>query len=202
MTFARIALSAAAWLALLPAAGAGELAEGQPAPRFFLPTYNPELSKVARFVLNDLVGAKASQPRKVIVLSFFDIDCKPCRKELPFLQRLHELYGTRGLAVVAVNCDFKPDKIEAVTRYVNQEARLSFPVCKDRFQALQRRYEVKSFPTMFILDGKGVILKVRVGYNEQTKPFPLAELQKHLGVQVGPLEPVEGESENREGGSK
>jgi thiol-disulfide isomerase/thioredoxin len=100
---------------------------------------------------------------------------------LPFLQELYEKYKGQGLAVVAVNCDFKPDKIEQVKAYL-KESRFTFPVLKDRFRALQRRYAVGSFPTMYIVDGEGKVAEVRVGYNEKTKPFPLAEIRRRLGV--------------------
>ena len=58
---------------------------------------------------------------------------------------------------------------------------------KDRFLALQRRYSVESFPTMFIINSSGVIVDIRVGYNEEKMPFPLADVQRKLGVTVEPL---------------
>lgn len=192
------------WLVVLVAgglalAGAGQgaaaerrpLAEGTQAPNFFVKTYNPEACGAKRVFLDKLVGERAGAGRKkLVILSFFNIDCKPCRKELPFLQRLHERYRDDGLAVVVVNCDYKRDKIAQVQKYVT-EAGFTFPVLKDRFQALQRRYSIGKFPTMYILDAAGLIVDVRVGYNEEKKPFPLADLQRRLGVAQQPLPPAE-----------
>ncbi len=167
------------------------LAEGTEAPNFFVKTYNPEACGAKRVFLDKLVGERAGDGRKkLVILSFFNIDCKPCRKELPFLQRLHERYRDAGLAVVVVNCDYKPDKIAQVQKYVT-EAGFTFPVLKDRFQALQRRYSIGKFPTMYILDAAGLIVDVRVGYNEKKKPFPLADLQRRLGLAQQPLPPAE-----------
>jgi thiol-disulfide isomerase/thioredoxin len=166
------------------------LAEGTKAPNFFVKTYNPQACGAKRVFLDKLVGERAGAGRKkLVILSFFNIDCKPCRKELPFLQRLHERYRDEGLAVVVVNCDYKQDKIAQVEKYVT-EAGFTFPVLKDRFQALQRRYSIGKFPTMYILDPAGLIVDVRVGYNEKKKPFPLADLQRRLGVAQQSLPPA------------
>ncbi len=167
------------------------LAVGTEAPNFFVKTYNPQACGAKRVFLDKLVGERAGAGRKkLVILSFFNIDCKPCRKELPFLQRLHERYRDAGLAVVAVNCDYKRDKIDQVEEYV-AGAGFTFPVLKDRFQALQRRYSIGMFPTMYILDPAGLIVDVRVGYNEKDMPFPLAEVQRRLGVAQEPLPPAE-----------
>ncbi len=182
-------VTVAGLVCMVATAAAGEkkpLAVGTKAPNFFIPTYNPKASGKKRVYLDKLVGDKAVEKKKLLLVSFFNIDCKPCRKELPFLQKLHTRYAKDGLGVVVVNCDFKKDKIDQVIKYV-QEQGFTYPVLKDRFQALQRRYSIGSFPTMYILDSQGVIVDVRVGYNEEKKPFPLADVQKRLGVKVEPL---------------
>lgn len=159
----------------------GDLKIGTPAPNFFMATYNPVASGTKRVFLDKLVGEKAEGKNKLLLLSFFEIDCKPCKKELPFLQKLYSKYKDQGLAVVVVNCDHVNEKIARAKSYVEKSG-FTFPVLKDRFQALQRRYHIRSFPTMFFIDSTGKISKVRVGYNEQKKPFPLEKLQKLLGV--------------------
>jgi thiol-disulfide isomerase/thioredoxin len=169
------------------AAIAKEAEVGAKAPFFFVGTYNAELSGVKRVFLDRLVGEKAKEPKKLLLLSFFNIDCKPCKKELPFLQKLYERYKDKGLGIVVVNCDYKKEKVEEVIKYVN-DSKFTFPVLKDRFQALQRRYSVESFPTMFILDTSGTIKDIRVGYNEEKMPFPLADVQKRLEVKIEPIE--------------
>ncbi len=167
--------------------------KGDRALNFFLQTYNPVKSGHKRVFLDKLVGKKVKEPKKLLLLSFFNIDCKPCRKELPFLEKLHKRYKDAGLQVLVINCDSKANKVEQMIEYVVEEQAFSFPVLKDRFQALQRRYGVGSFPTMYIIDSQGLIVDVRVGYNEETKPFPLADLQKRLGVKQEPLT-VKGET--------
>ena len=167
-------------------ARAGEDRKGIKAPFFFVSTYNPDTCGTKRVFLDRLVGEKAEDPKKVLLISFFNIDCKPCKRELPYLQTLYEHYKKKGLGLLVVNCDYRKEKIDAMVEYI-KESGFTFPVLKDRFQALQRRYGVESFPTMFILDTSGVINDIRVGYNEKKMPFPLADIQRRLGV---PDEPI------------
>ncbi len=181
----KIAIVAFALAAISTIAAAGETRKGGQAPFFFMGSYNPDACGIKRVFLDRLVGAKADPPKKALLVNFFDIDCKPCRKELPFLQELYERYKDKGLMVLAVNCDYLPEKMAEVEKFISQ-AGLSFPVLKDRFGALRRRYGVTNFPTMFILDGRGVIADIRVGYNEDKMPFPLADVQRMLGVAPKP----------------
>jgi peroxiredoxin len=160
---------------------AKEAEVGKEAPFFFLRTYNAEKSGQDRFYLDRAVGQKLENGKKILLLSFFNIDCKPCRKELPFFQKLYSKYEKDGLGIVAVACDNHKEKIAEVEAFVKKSG-FSFPVLKDTSLILMRRYSVESFPTLFFIDSKGVIEEIRVGYNEEKMPFPLAKLQEKLGV--------------------
>jgi peroxiredoxin len=170
-------------------ATAGEAKLDGPAPFFFVATYNPERCGIKLVFLDRLVGRKALEAKnakKVLLITFFNIDCKPCRKELPFLQKLYERYGQDGLGILAINTDYRKEKVAELREFVKKSG-FTFPVLKDRFQALQRRYGVESFPTMFILNEQGDIKDIRVGYNEKKMPFPLADVQRRLGVEAEPI---------------
>ena len=178
-----IILAAAGW------ATASEAKLDGPAPFFFVATYNPERCGTKLVFLDRLVGKKAAEQKnakKVLLITFFNIDCQPCRKELPFLQKLYERYEKDGLGILAINTDYRKEKVAELREFVKKSG-FTFPVLKDRFQALQRRYGVKSFPTMFILNDKGEIKDIRVGYNEEKMPFPLADVQRRLGVKEEPI---------------
>ncbi len=164
-----------------------ELQLGTAAPIFFMGTYNPVASGMKRVFLDKLVGDNVKNSKKLVLLSFFEIDCKPCKKELPFLQKLYDKYKDKGLAVVVVNCDHNKEKIQQAKDFIKKSG-FTFPVLKDRFQALQRRYHIRSFPTMFFIDAQGKIANVRIGYNEEKRPFPMEKLHKLLGIKSGPAD--------------
>ena len=182
-----IAMTALCSFALSGLAVAGEAKKGGPAPFFFMSSYNPDSCGMKRVFLDRLVGEKAKPATKVLLITFFDVDCKPCRKELPFLQRLYRRYKDKGLMILAVNCDYLPEKMAQIKKFI-ADAGIGFPVLKDRLNALRRRYGVSNFPTMFIVDSRGTIVDIRVGYNEKKMPFPLASVQRMLGVAEEPVE--------------
>jgi peroxiredoxin len=185
-----IIICALAVLAVHGAADAGEAKLNAPAPFVFVSAYNPKRCGTKLVFLDRLAGKKAQEAKtckKVLLITFFNIDCKPCKKELPFLQKLYERYQKDGLGILAVNTDYRKEKVAELIEYIKKSG-FTFPVLKDRFQALQRRYGVESFPTMFILDEQGTIKTIRVGYNEKKMPFPLAEVQQRLGVKEEPIE--------------
>ena len=77
--------------------------------------------KAPDFTLNGLDG-KAIRlsdvgAGKVVLLNFWATWCVPCVKELPHLQRLQDLYGSRGLQVLAVSTD-GPDRQAAVSSFI------------------------------------------------------------------------------------
>jgi thiol-disulfide isomerase/thioredoxin len=169
------------------AAQEGAIKVGAQAPVFFMNTYNPERCGEQRVFLEKLVGPAASTPKKVVLINFFSIDCKPCKRELPLMQKLFERYRERGLGVLVVNSDTLEDRMAEAARYI-QETGFTFPVLKDRFQALQRRYGVSSFPSTFLVDDQGVIQDIRVGF-DPANPLPLSEIQKRIGAPEEKIEP-------------
>lgn len=67
-----------------------------------IPIYNFESLEDAYFKKED--GA-------VYVINFWATWCKPCVKELPAFEKLHETYKDQGIKVVLVSLDF-PEKIK------------------------------------------------------------------------------------------
>src|SRR5574337_170942 len=60
------------------------------------------------FTLQDMVGksVKLSDYKgKVVLLEFWATWCPPCRASVPGLEKLHEAYKDKGLAVLAVSMD-------------------------------------------------------------------------------------------------
>ncbi len=101
-----------------------------------------------RFHLNDYRG-------KVVVLIFCGHWCGPCRQMNPQKQQLVERYAGKPFALVEVNSD---DDREAVKRIMRKE-KLTWRCWFDggREGAIARRWGVQSWPTIFLLDGNGVI---------------------------------------------
>jgi len=115
--------------------------------------------------ISDFVGIDANQKKKLLILTFYANYCKPCKRELPFLNTLYRKYKDKGLMIIAVNTDKDKDEIEEVKKFI-KENNLEFPVLRDSFNIISRRYSIENFPTMFLIKSDGKIIKVTVGYDD------------------------------------
>lgn len=176
MTVAVFCLTAF-WLGLSPApVVAGEkppasankktgpvLKAGDPIPSFALKVLNPDQCGRQMLSSKHHVGSKPRQPVRAMLISFASVYCKPCMKEMPELQKLHETLGSSGLLVLVVDIDREAEDIEAVKSLVARE-KFTFPVLSDRFALVARRYGADELPMMIVADGSGSIRWMKVGY--------------------------------------
>ena len=86
-----------------------------------------------------------------VLLNFWASWCEPCRSEMPSLQTLAEFHGPDKLLVLAIN--FK-EPAQRAQRFV-QGAGLRLPVLLDEQGQLARQWDVKVFPTTFLVDRRG-----------------------------------------------
>lgn len=164
-----------------------EIKVGDPAPSFTLPLYNAEAQRRAMFSLDSFVGPDADEPGvKAVLISFFATFCAPCKREMPYLEQLQEMYRDQGLRVVMVSIDRDDEagaKIEALAKLNH----VSFPILKDRFNFLARRYlgETAPLPSVFLLSRDGAVRELNRGYGKDASTFLLSSVQKVLGVAGG-----------------
>lgn len=101
---------------------------------------------------------------KVRVVDFWATWCDPCRDQLPFLDRLAVEYGPRGLAVYAVTFD---EDRGAVERFL-AEMPLSLTVLWDKGgAALSEPLEVTRLPTTLLVDRRGIVRDVHLGFEKR-----------------------------------
>jgi len=135
------------------AAGAAALPE-TPHPLRGAPA--PDFSLAARG------GAPASPNAyagKVVLLDFWATWCQPCRASFPEYQALLASYGERVI-VVGISEDDEQDGIE---RFAEETGAL-FPLAWDADKSVAQRYQISSMPTLFIIDGSGLVRYVHAGF--------------------------------------
>lgn len=175
----------AAALLLAPAAFAdGELAEvGKPAPMFGrLPVYNPKEVGETAVGLDRYVGPEAADKKtKVVLVSFMASFCAPCKKELPYLEALHEKNRDRGLRVLSVSIDRDADGQKKIEELLAQN-KVTFPVLKDRFNILARRWLglQSPLPSVFLVKPDGTVSLAHRGYNDDASKLLSAEVEAAL----------------------
>ncbi len=191
-----LATCVVALLTLPVAAWAGEAGdeelpgEGAEAPGFTLPTYNAAASAQPRAGTMLLVGEDSEDTgARLILVSFMASYCKPCRKELPWLQKMHEKYKGDGLRVIGVAIDSEAEGQKQVAQLL-EELKVGFPVVKDQFNFVARRYlgTKVPLPSVFLVDKAGKIGFVSRGYSNEISRTLTETIQKQLGVAVVPME--------------
>ncbi|ABS21519.1 thiol-disulfide oxidoreductase ResA [Bacillus cytotoxicus] len=134
---------------------------------FFADKEKMQVGKVApNFVVTTLDGKKIERKDlkgKGIFLNFWGTWCKPCEKEMPYMNELYPKYKEKGVEIIALDAD---ETEIAVKNFVNQYG-LKFPVAIDKGSEVINTYGVGPLPTTFLIDKEGKVIQMITG--TQTK---------------------------------
>lgn len=157
------------------------LKAGDEAPQFSGLLHDPDEAGMKRIDLSSLVGTDAETPAKAVLVSFFATWCKPCKKELPFLQQLSTEYKDKGLRIVSVAID-KDEAQWPLIKELVAKHHVTFPIVKDRYNIIARQYlgQKTQLPSVFIVSRDGTVALVKQGYPNDAAEFLRAEVEKAL----------------------
>lgn len=96
----------------------------------------------------------------VVLLDFWATWCAPCRIVVPKLDALQSRYGAQGLSVLGVSTETAPD-----VALFTQKMSMRYPVAVDKHAETTRAYGVASLPTLVVIDKRGVVRDVAIGYD-------------------------------------
>jgi thiol-disulfide isomerase/thioredoxin len=101
---------------------------------------------------------------KVALIEFWTPSCPNCRNVESHLKEWHREYGNRGLVVIAVltpetDVERNPANVE---QYVRSHG-IPYPVAVDADLVTWRRFDNRAFPTMYLVDKRGIIRLKQVG---------------------------------------
>jgi thiol-disulfide isomerase/thioredoxin len=111
----------------------------------------------------DLAGKKVSladHKGKVVVLDFWATWCGPCVGMIPHERKLVERYAGRPFAFVSVSADDKP---EDVTEFLKETPMPWAHWFGGKGDGVTAAWNVRAFPTIYVIDAKGVIRGKVVG---------------------------------------
>lgn len=95
---------------------------------------------------------------KVVFIHFWATWCDSCKDEMPAINTLRERFKDKGFEVVSIAADSRT----AVEPFVRKYG-LKFPVLIDQYGSALRSYEVRAFPTSYIVDKAGKIKGIAIG---------------------------------------
>jgi cytochrome c biogenesis protein CcmG/thiol:disulfide interchange protein DsbE len=122
---------------------------------------------------------EVAKTSKLIIVDFWEVNCKPCKKSMPHLQSFYDVYKPAGLQVLVISRDTALT-IAKVKPFVATE-KWTFPVLYDPDLKTSQSYQVKFAPVTFLINAKGEILYQHSGY----KPGDEKELEKAIITALG-----------------
>lgn len=120
---------------------------------------------------------------QVLYVDFWASWCGPCAKSFPFLNEMHQQLKDQGLQIVGVNLDEDVDDAKAfLAKYP-----ASFTVVADVSKQCAKDFGVKAMPSSYIIDRKGIIHHVHLGFRPGEAEELKALVEKLLGEKVAGL---------------
>lgn len=126
--------------------GPGAL-KGKPAPNWKLRDLDGNV-----YALKDFKG-------KVLLLDFWYRGCPWCIRVMPELSKLADDFKSKPVRVVGLNIDKDP----ADAKFAMKKLNLSYPTL--RALGIPKLYGVTGYPTLFLIDQKGIVRDAHIGYS-------------------------------------
>jgi cytochrome c biogenesis protein CcmG, thiol:disulfide interchange protein DsbE len=143
------------------AAGGGDPADPASYPRGGL-VGNPAPNFSARAVGSVETVSLRKLHGQVVLIDFWGTFCEPCRKSFPKLQALSERFSGQGFRVVGISEDEADDRGKIPGFADSLGAR--FTLAWDADRSIARAYGPETMPTSLLIDRRGIVRYVHVGY--------------------------------------
>jgi thiol-disulfide isomerase/thioredoxin len=109
---------------------------------------------------------------RVVLVEFWTFDCVNCQRVLPALAQWHQAYAARGLVIVGVHTpEFRHERELPNVQAAVQQFGIQYAVMLDNDLGTWLAYRARAWPTMYLVDKRGVIRYTHVGEGsyEQTR---------------------------------
>jgi cytochrome c biogenesis protein CcmG/thiol:disulfide interchange protein DsbE len=140
--------------------GAGGAKSADDAAHPLLGNKGPDFSK--KTVSGEGPVSLHSLAGKVAIVDFWATWCEPCKKSFPKLEELNVKYKENGLEIVGISED---DDKAGIPSFAS-ELGAQFPLIWDENKSIASKWQPKSMPTTFVVDRKGTVRFVHLGYHD------------------------------------
>jgi peroxiredoxin len=110
------------------------------------------------FVLTDVSGEEvrlSDYKGKGVFLNFWGTWCKPCEREMPYMERQYKEFKKQGVEILAVNVGESNIAVEDF----RDKYRLTFSIPLDKNRDVTRAYGIGPIPTTLTIDKNGKVIE-------------------------------------------
>jgi thiol-disulfide isomerase/thioredoxin len=109
---------------------------------------------------------------KVVYLDFWASWCNPCRLSFPWMNQVQQIYGSKGLVVIAVNVDHDP---ELAAEFLEAN-HAQFKVVYDPKGQIASKYDFKDMPTSILIGRDGKVRGEHPGFYTNREASYVADI--------------------------
>lgn len=131
---------------------AGYMAEGKQFPNL----------RLTPLGLRDKTGLEFDTSKSYTLINFWFNSCAPCLKKLPKLNELYAKYSEFGFQILNISIDNERDTA-SLTKTIRSHY-IDWPQLIDLNGVNANRFFIKNFPTTFLLNNRGIILKKNIDF--------------------------------------
>jgi peroxiredoxin len=115
---------------------------------------------------------------KYTILYFWKYDCASCKKSTPHMKEFYEKWKDKGVEIFSI-CT-KQSSIEKCWEYIDDKEIGEWLHATDRYQRFFKDYDVRSTPSIYVLDENKKILSKRIGAQQLDDLLQQLEKQREL----------------------
>ena len=160
--------------------------------RAAVPSCSLSGKQLHNFALNDIDGKpweyRHDRKGRLTLIDFWGTWCVPCQHAIPHLNDLQWRYGEWGLEVIGIAYEYGTPRQQAtnVRRVANRlktNYRLLLGAGYDSDCPVRRQFQVRKYPSLFLIDEKGTIIwESREGLGQREVQELEFEIRKRLNV--------------------
>lgn len=125
------------------------------------------ISQIGKTELQKLYG------KKLTLVDFWFSYCSPCIAEMPFYSEVYSKYKNNGFEILSISTDRTKDLPNWKKQI--ESNKMNWPQVLDENGIVSKKFNINKFPTNFLLDGDGKIIK-----RDISKVELLHLLKKHI----------------------
>jgi thioredoxin 1 len=125
-----------------------------------------KFTDVYDFTLPDINGnpVTLSKIDGMIVLDFWATWCGPCKREIPYLQKLYDKYKDKGLTVIGVTSESLQKLIDFQKEMQNKGTAMDYILLRDEKREMGKKLGISSIPTTYFIAPDGRLIKKETGF--------------------------------------